>query len=619
MKKISYLAGMALLFLLISCPVKGPGGDLFFPFNEELTKDELQSLRIAGFTNAISFGIVKAGETGRIQFPIKNTGEQNLEIYNMDFYDREFGFAPETRPDFPIIVAPGKEVNDIYLAFSPLTNGDFSSMLSIRSSAGDYRVNLQGQGAWVLTIQTHRSGNLAIMGDVIEPVFVEDRSAVEGTFITVSGVVEIAAKPGDFNNFVSWYSDIGSPTFAEASDTRTTVTLKDHSRIYPGFYNDVLVVTDENTLRAALLAFTVGIHKGIAFRVGNYDLDDATYTIGNLELKEGMNLYGGYAATGTDRAYLTEDNRNNGTYSTVINLNGYRIIASGVEIDKRARIEGFTIRDNVSVSGTSPMIDISDEANIIINNNTFRTPTGGRQAKIISVNQANPTIQDNVFSGNTPEPVIYLEKASPQIKGNDIRLGTASAEVIGIHAYNYSMPTISGNTISGGATTANNGRLSGIYAEFSSEVTVLDNRIDMGASTGPNGLSYGIYIRDDSEADIGRNHINGGSSSWRSFAIYLTYGGRPDIYKNDLYTTAGEGEEGYGFFFGCMSRFRSFQNNNIYDCDTALAWLYLKQEKLNDINEVNDFFGPFNILIQLGDDPGEPNISDPARAVWKEE
>ena len=39
--------------------------------------------------------------------------------------------------------------------------------------------------------------------------------------------------------------------------------------------------------------------------------------------------------------------------------------------------------------------------------------------------------------------------------------------------------------------------------------------------------------------------------------------------------------------------------------------------KMDNIDDVNDEFGPFDILIQLGD-PGDPNVSDSSRIISSE-
>lgn len=183
---------------------------------------------------------------------------------------------------------------------------------------------------------------------------------------------------------------------------------------------------------------------------------------------------------------------------------------------------------------------------------------------IFLVNSA-PTITNNVISGGagTNNYGIYTSIAAARILSNSITGGPGSNNY-GIYTDSNSSATIANNTILGGTT--NSGTHFGIYINISAPI--ISNNLVFG---GPGfGVVHGIYDTGGGTAMIVNNTINGGSSGTTLVSgIYLTNGATPNIRNNIIFTTGGTNR--YCIYELAVNADPSaFQNNNLYDCPTAL-------------------------------------------------
>ncbi len=303
-----------------------------------------------------------------------------------------------------------------------------------------------------------------------------------------------------------------------------------------------------------------------------------------IQLRPGISLRGGYASS--------DWTRNIGTNITTI-----------------SSLTDVSIRGNSAITA-------ADTSTTVIEGFTILTGANGNPAYAISLSMASPTITKNqitvgAYNGSTT--LISVVSGSPLITENTISTGTASiSPTTGIsisHALATTVsPIISNNTIS--ASTANYGDGISINSTGGSNLnaTISDNHISGGAGSGLNskgiGMTFGsasIIIRNNvisggsnSSTSIGiglsgasptisNNTINGGGSG-NSYGLHLSGASQPIITNNIIYSTSSTGSRACIYEAVVSADPRSFQNNLLFDCPTAL---YIDESVNNRVLEAD--------------------------------
>lgn len=216
-----------------------------------------------------------------------------------------------------------------------------------------------------------------------------------------------------------------------------------------------------------------------------------------ITLKDGVQLYGGYAGTG--------EMRDIGVYITVLDGNGVASVVTSLPgVTITAGIDGFTIQH-----GTGTLVDDVD-------------PYGGG----ILCRASSPQISNNRLISNSAYygAGIYCESGSPAILNNHILSNSTSDNSGwggGIHCRGSS-PTVRGNKIE--VNQAGFG--GGICCSYGSSPTITDNTICGNIGGYVVGSGGGIYCS-DSAPTIAGNRISG-NITWE--------GNGGGIYCNGSYT-----------------------------------------------------------------------------------
>ncbi len=401
--------------------------------------------------------------------------------------------------------------------------------------------------------------------------------------IVVSGEsIDIIAEADTSYAFINWSSSDSGVIFGDANDISTTVTLTEgNATVTANFILDVaedVICVDVNytgggSTGSALKPYT-DIETGITqaesngfdsvyVATGIYDVTDAITMIGGISVYGGFNNDNG---TWTRNPYQTKDDRS--TYLTQITYTGSdvgvtdnparAIEFSGISIDDNTIIEGFTI---------------------------LGKDDGDYQAAIICENSAIPIITYNTIVGGAGivSYGVYADAASPTISYNDIDGGSA---LISYGTLNVatSLSRIFNNIINGGSGNSTYG-----VSNESSSTKIYNNTIH----GGDNGnISVGIRNHFSSSSTIINNTIAGGICNDNSLGI-INSSSRPIINNNIIFTYAGASTR-YGIYedeYYNSADASSLQNNNIFNCPTALYYdedTYTNLTTISSVNSLTD-------------------------------
>ena len=354
-------------------------------------------------------------------------------------------------------------------------------------------------------------------------------------------------------------------------------------------------------------------------------LYQVNYSQGNyIIMKKGISLLGGYKSDDWQV-------RNYVLYETIISDSGSiiapdpgnvpdqfrsRAVDSGTGLTSATIIEGFTIiggGGSVSIglncTGSNPTIqnnivngglgDLSAALRIkdcspLIYNNDINGGIGGDESLGIFTANSTSIIEGNRINGGEASSCngIFNYASNPIIRNNSLILGgdarASNTDGITIGLSNAilnmegSNPIISGNNINGGYGWVS---VSGINNSSNSSPSIRNNLIFAGIGpAAQNSLSFGI-MSEDSNGQIQNNIINGGrAESSVSCGIQLT-NSHPVIANNILFNSGGD--EQYGvYMFGAGGYPASFDNNDIYNCDTSRLIEEISETIKNDYNDL---------------------------------
>lgn len=330
---------------------------------------------------------------------------------------------------------------------------------------------------------------------------------------------------------------------------------------------------------------------------GVYNVD---YSLGtHVVMREGISLYGGYTEDDWDvRDYAVYESKikDNGDVTSpdpVPDEDRNRAVDCGTGLTAATVLEGFTVEGGggsvsigINCAASNPTIrgntilggagDLSAGLRIkdcspLISGNDIDGGTGADYALGIFTANSSALIENNTIYGGVADSCdgIFNQESSPTIRNNIITGGYSNG--LGSNGItNWTAePLIIGNTIDGGYGYSS---VSGIYNTKTSDPVIRNNVIYGGDGTaGDTTTSFGILL-EDSTGTIQNNTINGGDpgSTFDSMAhgIELTRS-TPVIENNILFTSGGVNR--YGIYeFGSGARPSSFNNNDVFDCPTAL-------------------------------------------------
>lgn len=367
----------------------------------------------------------------------------------------------------------------------------------------------------------------------------------------------------DVESQINWSYVAGKVTVAAIIHVTTTGSDANDGRTW---------ATAKQTVQAALNSAASGEQVWVA--AGTY--------VENITLKDGVELYGGFA--GTEAQLAERDFRINATILDGNQTGSVLTVPAGATL--ATRIDGFTIRNGSGTLVSGPLrygggIDCVRSSPTIVNNTlTQNTAYGG--GGVCCYISSSPTITDNTITENTGSG-IFCVRSSPTITNNTIvgNSNTTGRSGGGVYCSAACSPTIANNTIaensaadSGGGiycaasdcapTITNNtisrntaGQFGGGISCLTSLATLSNNRIvDNETDWGYGG---GIYCESASPT-IANNTINGNLSAGGG-GIYC-YLSSPTIANNMIMANGqGGGCSGGGIF--CDGSSPTIANNTI--------------------------------------------------------
>ncbi|MFH1873852.1 MAG: Ig-like domain-containing protein [Pseudomonadota bacterium] len=339
-----------------------------------------------------------------------------------------------------------------------------------------------------------------------------------------------------------------------------------------GSINQAITVAEGNLLTATWDSGQVHASQGV------FEVDSSAGT--NIEMAEGVCLYGGYSATNWT-------NRNVLDYVTTvrdINVVGGVIDAPNAAVEAGAGLTADTTIDGFNLEGGggnySAAIFNHDGSELSIMYNSLDAGEGALRSYGIYNNGSAPNISYNTINGGdigNRSFAIYNDNSSPLIDSNYLDGGNALIFSHGIYNLNSSAVSIINNIIEGGS-----GVLSyGIDSENSS-VTIRNNTINSGSAESDE--AYGVHIRNEAVSPF-------------------------VIENNIIFTSVEAAANGYGIFeYHANSDPTSVRNNNIYNCPTAL---YFDRELGEDFNTIcTGNFGDPACASTLSTPTSSGNISE---------
>jgi len=162
-------------------------------------------------------------------------------------------------------------------------------------------------------------------------------------------------------------------------------------------------------------------NKNVCVAAGTYEVSSNLGT--EINLVEGVSLYGGYSADGN---WTRNISANITTITDLATTNGLtRAILCGALITSATVVDGFTINAGSGSNATAVYC------------------------------QGNGTFSHNIINGyqgglaGTTSYAVYIQTASPVLRDNTLNGGSHDSSC-GIYIFSNSVPDISGNTINGG-------------------------------------------------------------------------------------------------------------------------------------------------------------------------
>lgn len=560
MKNKKYLLVILVMLILpfCGCEMLGLTEDGLLSFDDftELDTGRL----VSGITGTISFNetLVDPVERSIESLTMTNSGSGEMKIINAEVLGEGFGFIDGKKPDLPIKIPAGKTINDIFVEFIPRSAGLYEGMLQLETETKIYYFALEGTGVWQLTI-TLDAGDAC---KVTSPVAVDPGETK--TITTSTGELELTCELDFMREFVQWdttsiHTAENEPLFGGDEDdpslkvdyTKTTVVIREHTTLNPDVLSPYYLVPDDYvSIQAAITACTVPTQKAVAVSNAYDAANDSTIT-----MKAGISLKGGYNTTFTSRLYKTTGDRENAAYATTISLTGS--INAGSAIGSDVVIEGFTINE----TGTSSAV-LLDASKAGVYYNTINA--GGQAAGVKVTNGSTSIISGNVITGGAT---------------------TADySETYGIMVTEESDPVIYNNIINGGTAGGKGSAAYAVFADFDNEVTALGNTVNGGSGS----ESYGFYMINNGKLRADYNSISGGSGT-ESYAVFTNYGGNLYLTHNNIFTSGGTTR--YGVVSGFSGRLRNLSDNGIYNCSSGLISVYVSGSASvkTTINDVNDY------------------------------
>ncbi len=492
-----------------------------------------------------------------------------------------------------------------------------------------------GTVTYTLTVNTNGNGTVTISPDK--------------TAYSAGEAVILTAVPDSNNCFYSWsggYTGFFETTAEITMNSNQSVTADfKYGNAYfvkTGSFGDGSFADPWGNISTAIN--NAAVPAAVFVAAGLYEDDKA------VNLKEGISLYGGFNSDFSDRKYETAADRGNASYLTEVHnytSSGTCYVISGdgstTPITQKTVIEGFTITGGDQNNNYA--VYCSQNSSPVIQYNTI---TGGSSDNSYGIrcSGSSPLIQYNEILGGENSSYsygIYIASLSSEmiIQYNTITGGRSNTNG-GYGIFIYSSPdylTVSKNTITGGINCANGaggifedtasgsrfssniicagytGNLGNSYGIITGSASDIINNVISG---GDGDISYGIRTNSSGYAQIRNNTINGGDATTTAYAVYLN-GYTGYIQNNIIFTLGGTNRYGIYEVDSTTSSPHGLNNNNIFDCSTALYRDADGSGNLTAIADVNDwnnttgsssYFSTGNISIDMINNSGNYYFTD---------
>jgi len=354
-------------------------------------------------------------------------------------------------------------------------------------------------------------------------------------------------------------NDTGSFSGAPVTDVTLTCSTTLHVS------TDDLYATDAGTgipdepfkTISAAISFAKTLNGPVEIKVaeGLYEVEYNEPS--EITMTDGVSLYGGYSS-------LDWDVRDATSYPSIITDIGtdsiYRTISYESTVTNTTVLDGFTL--NLG-TGTSTNYGIyTNRSSPIISNNIINGTTGSKNYGI-HIPGGSPIIFGNTINGGTPDVRSY----GINIDANGI---TASSAVI----FN--------NKIFGGSPSG--GEAIGITISGLADITIYNNIISAGNAP---TKTQGVRVNGSKGAvvDLYNNTVSGGSGN-DAYGVVLVEGATATMNNNILFTEGGATRYCIYEYADILSNVTVLNNNNIYDCTTALFQDDNRSVTLTNINDV---------------------------------
>jgi len=190
-------------------------------------------------------------------------------------------------------------------------------------------------------------------------------------------------------------------------------------------------------------------NKNVCVAAGTYEVSSNLGT--EINLVEGVSLYGGYSADGN---WTRNISANITTITDLATTNGLtRAILCGALITSATVVDGFTINAGSGSNATAVYCQGNGtfSHNII---NGYQGVSAATAGYALYIQGVSPVITDNTINGGNCESncAVYIQGGSSELQNNTINGGSHDSSC-GIYICSVSSPVISGNSINGGTGT----------------------------------------------------------------------------------------------------------------------------------------------------------------------
>ncbi len=226
-------------------------------------------------TNSLDFGEVAIGQSKELQFVISNTGDDDLEISNLDLLFDYDGVYSLPDLEYPFTLTPDN-FQVFTVTFSPVEEAEYESYLLIKSNSSDDEPRLDFTGTGIVgTPELDISSGSFVFGSVAAGTVKTDTLIISNTGTSQLLIPSIVFRKNDDNAY--FLDELSFPIAIAAGDSEN---VNIHFKpMQEKFYIGELVVTSNAQAGGTQYINLEGQGQGTSLVGHEYEMDAISMTL----------------------------------------------------------------------------------------------------------------------------------------------------------------------------------------------------------------------------------------------------------------------------------------------------------------------------------------------------